>query len=205
MQDPQQRAGPALAAYSSAKAQQRLALLAVLGRIGGPEALKVVKQAIHSSDVELADAGIRALCHWPDDTVAGDLLELAAGAAEKDHRILALRAYVRVITTPAASPDTRTLESLDKAMRMASRDEDKRLILSRSTSVRSVQTMRRLAPYLDDKALAGEASKAIVDLARRKELFTPNRDEFIKTLRKVIETNADRDAVERAKRIVQGI
>ena len=90
-------------------------------------------------------------------------------------------------------------------MRMASRDEDKRLILSRSTSVRSVETVRWLVPYLDDKALAGEASKAIVDLARRKELFTPNRDEFIKVLRKVIEVSGDRDAVERAKRIVQGL
>ena len=114
MQDAATACQPVLAAYSSAKAEQRRALLAVLGRIGGPEALKVVKEAIQSSDVELADAGIRALCHWPDDTVAGELLELAAGSANKDHQILALRAYVRVITTPAAVPDTRTLESLER-------------------------------------------------------------------------------------------
>jgi hypothetical protein len=137
--------------------------------------------------------------------VAGDLFELATGAAKKDHRILALRAYVRVITTPAAVPDLRTLEALKKVMPMAGCDEDRRWILRRSTSVRSVETMRWLAPYLDNKALAGEASKAIVDLARRKELFTPNRDECLKILQKVVRTNGDRDAVERAKQIMQGL
>jgi len=204
MHDAQHQADPVLAAYSAAAKAERLALLPVLGRIGGPKALKVVKDAIRSSDAELADAGIRALCRWPDPSVAGKLLEFAAGAANKDHRILALRAYVRVITTPAAIPDSKTLEALDKVMRMASRDEDKRLILSRSGSVRSAETVQWLLPYLDDNSLAGEASKTIVDLARRQELFTPNRAEFVKALQKVIEAHGDPGAVEQAKRILQG-
>lgn len=196
--------GPVLAVYSTAGKADRLILLPVLGRIGGPQALRLVKEAMASTDAELADAGVRGLCNWPDPSVAGELLELVGSAANRDHQIRALRAYVRVITTPAALPDTKTLVVLDKVMRMATRDEEKRLILSRAGAVHSVETVRWLLPYLDDKSLAAEASKTIVDLARRKELFTPSRDEFIKALRKVIDAGADRTTIERAEQIIHG-
>jgi HEAT repeat protein len=195
---------PVLALYAGASKPQRLILLPVLGRIGGPNALQRIKEAMASADAELVDAGVCGLCNWPDPGVANELLEIAGHSANQDHRVRAIRAYVRVITTPAAQPDAKTLGELGKTMQMATRDEDKRLIVGRAAAVRSVETLRWVLPYLDDKSLAGEASKTIVDLARRKELFTPNRDEFIKALRKVVEVGSDRAVVERAEQIIQG-
>jgi len=154
----------------------------------------------------LRDAAVRGLCNWPNATVADDLLKLATLSSDGDHKVSALRAYVRVVTLPTPErKDLQTLEALKKAMSLASRDDEKKLILSRvAANARHVQTLRWVLPYLDDAALRKEAAKAIVELGHRKELLEPNKKEFTPALNKVIEVCTDRGVVDRAQRILRG-
>ena len=205
IEDPASQAGPVLEAMKASQAD-RLALYSVLGRIGGPKALEAINAAIKSDNPEVQDAGVRALCNWPDDGVAAQLLQMAGTAANESHRLWALRAYVRVVTPrDNRGGDKKTLVLFQKAMDMAGRDEDRRYILSRAAAIRTPDTVRWLLPHLDNPAVAVDAARSIVDLAHRKELFEPNKAEFTEVLRKLIATCKDRGTVERAERILKGL
>ena len=203
--DPASQADPVLLAMKASEAD-RLALFSVLGRIGGPKALETINAAIKADNAEVQDAGVRALCNWPDDSVAAQLLQMAGTAPNESHRLWALRAYVRVVTLrDRRGGDKKTLALFQKAIDMASRDEDRRYILSRAAAIRMADTARWLLPYLDNPAVATDAARSIVDLAHRKELFEPNKAEFTRILQKVITTCKDRGTVERAERILKGL
>ena len=76
------------------------------------------------------DAAVRGLCNWPDATVADQLLELARSATRETQRIWALRGYARVVVLGDTLPPAEMTAGLQQAMQLATRLEDKQLILS---------------------------------------------------------------------------
>jgi hypothetical protein len=67
-----------------------------------------------------------------------------------------------------------------------------------------METVRWVLPYLDNEALAREASQAVVDLAHRYELISVHRVEFMPALKKITEVCKDQGLVDRAKQIMEG-
>jgi len=201
----EKRADPVLAVVANAGQSQQAAVLPMLGRIGAPKALELIRAALASKHAELYEAGVRAICNWPDATVADQLLKLAQGAAQPNHRIWALRAFVRVISLPSDTPDAQKLALLKQAMQLSTRDDERNLVLERSAAVRTVETLRFVVPYLDRPALAEQACHAVVELAHHRGLREPNKKEFDAALEKVIKLSKDSDTVERAKRYLQGL
>ena len=71
------------------------AALRLLGAFGGPEALKALQPFLSDANATVADAAVRALSAWPDDSAAPDLLKVAKDSPNATHRSLALRGYLR--------------------------------------------------------------------------------------------------------------
>jgi HEAT repeat protein len=198
------RADPVIEVFRSTQTADQAELLPLLGRIGGPAARVLVQQALGSKDSQLHEAGVRAICNWPDPSAADQLLDLAQTSAAPAHRLGALRAFIRVVALPGKEPDDKRLAMLKQAIQLAQRDEERALVLERASAVRSVQTLRFLLPYLATN-LAEPASKSIVELARHKELGQPNKKEFGAALETVIKTSTDPATVEKARRCLQGL
>jgi HEAT repeat protein len=200
-----QRAEPVLAALAGANDAQRTALLPLLGRIGGKPALAVVETAMQSETVGIREAGIRGLCNWPDQSVADRLLDLAKTSDNPTYSMWALRGYIRIITLDSKRLNKKSLRLFEKAMTMATRDDERNLVLSRVYEVRDVETLRWVLPYLDNPALASEASRAVVELAHRREIMEPHQAEFLAALKKVTEVCKKPDLVDRARRTMEGL
>jgi HEAT repeat protein len=199
---PDQQTAPVLAAYLPAREREKAILLPVLGRLGGARALEVLKSALASNDAALSQAGESALANWPDadETVEAELLALAQHAGKPNDRTAALRAYVRAISLPSGLPEKTRLAKYQKAMDLASRDEERNLVLERVTDIKHVETLRFLVPYLDQPALANRAGNTICDLARERGLRERNPAEFEQALNKVVQACKDQAVVDRAKR-----
>ena len=180
-------------------------LLPVLGRVGGKVALKKIDKAIAAENVDVRAAGIRALCNWPDASVADRLAKLAKDDKDKGVRTAALRAYIRVVSLKSDRPEEETLDMLKKAFQVAERPEEKVLVTERAGAVRHMQTLRWLVLLLDNEAVAQAACGSIVELAHHRYLRNPNRDEFAKALKRVIEIGKDAPTVDRAKRYLEGV
>jgi HEAT repeat protein len=194
------RAEPLIAAMEKLNEADRLALMPALGRVGGRAALEIVEPAIADKDAKRHEMGLRALCNWPDASVAPRLIELANSDDHDEHRTLALAALIRVAPLPDKRPDSERLDLLKKAMSMCTRDADRNLVLRRARAIRIVETLRFLAPFLDQPQFAQVASESVVELAHHRNLRQPNKAEFDKALDKVIATSKDAVVVERANR-----
>jgi HEAT repeat protein len=207
--DPEQRADWLLAALRDVKAADRAALLSLLGRLGGTKAMDVIHAALADADPQLHEAGVRALCNWPDVSVADELLKLAQTAKGENHRLWALRGFIRVASLPdpkgAPTTDAQKLARLQQAIGLATRDEDRGFVLERAGAVRTLATLRFVLPYLDQPALAESAAKTVVELAHHRELRDPNKEQFKPALEKVLKISKDPGTLELARRYLQAM
>jgi hypothetical protein len=200
--DADTRAEPLIAAIETLKPDERETMLSTLGRIGGAAARKRIEAAI--ADPDQRDVGMRAICNWPDASIAPRLMELATTAETPEQRTAALRSLIRVAPLADKRSDKERLELLAKAMSMAQRDAERRLVLERARAVRAIETLRYLTPYIEDAKLGETACESIVELAHHRGLRDANKDEFHQALDQVIATSKDAVVVERANRYQRG-
>ncbi|MFW6171400.1 MAG: HEAT repeat domain-containing protein [Planctomycetota bacterium] len=193
-------AKPLLAAMDDLSEPDRIVLLSALGRVGGTAALKVLKVALAAPSESRHQAALRALCNWPDASVAPQLIELARSEPRRGNRIAALRALIRVAPVPDGRSHMEKLELLRRAMTMCVRDEERKLVLRRAGAVRLPETLQFLVPYLDQPTFTQHACQSIVELAHHRSLREPNEAAFHEALEKVKQVSTDPVVVERADR-----
>jgi HEAT repeat protein len=202
--DPSKRADQLLAVYATLDDKDKQILLPMIGRLGGPAALKIVETAIAGADPRWREAGTQALCNWPDGSVAMKLLELSKTAADAGQRRMALLALIRVAPLPDGRSPTEKLRMLKLAMDAVARDQDRELILKRVQAIRTIDALHYVASYLKDSRLSQQACATVVELAHHRELREPNKREFDRLLDQVIRISKDPVVVERAKRYKLG-
>ncbi len=187
--DPVQRAAPLLAALRAADKQQRCAILPSLARLGGEEALATVHQAMQDPDQAIQEAGYRALCNWPDDSVADELLQIAKTADVPAYRIWALRAYARLVTLPSQRSPQETFTLLRQTLDLATRAEDRALIVTRLGTVRTPEALDLLLTFLDQSDMRSAAIPAVFELA--KGLSQSHPDQANAALTRILEMTDD--------------
>ena len=117
---------------------------------------------------------------------------------------MALRALIRVAALPDKRADAERLKLLKKAMSMATCDDERKLVVRRVRAIRTIESLRFVAPCMDQPALAQEACASVVELAHHRKLREPNKAEFDRALDVVIRTSKNADVVDRAKRYKKG-
>ncbi len=206
--EPEKRAEPVLGLLQEQARDHQADLLPLLGRLGGPRVRQVVQQALASSNPELHDAAVTALCNWPEPSVSPELLQLAQSAPQAKDQLRALQAVIPINTTqPVDRPQEQRLASLavlKKAMMLASRDQERKAILEGIGFVRHLETLHYVLPYLDDKDLNQSACRAVVELAHSRTLREPNKAEFNKALDRVIGLCKNKGLVDRARQYREG-
>jgi HEAT repeat protein len=198
--DAAKRPEPLLSAMEKLSEADQIALLPALGRVGGPAALEEVDAAIASADAARHAGGVRALCNWPDASVAPRIIILAQNDKHDEHRAMSLAALIRVAPLPDGRPDRDRLELVKKVMTMCNDDDKRNLLLQRASAIRTVETLRYVRPYVDQPQHAEAACESIVELAHHRGLREPNKNEFHQALDKVIATSKDAVVIDRAKR-----
>lgn len=198
-------AKPVLDALAQVDPTEMPKYLPLLGRLGGPKALAIIQDALAAKDPKVQAAAVRALCNWPNAEVADQLLDRAKNSESRTYRRWALRAYVRVVTLKSDRSDAATLAMLKTAMKLASGIDEKRLVLERTATIRTMDAVNWLASYLDDPELAQVACAAIVELARHRFLRNPNMDRFGPILERIVAASKDPEIVARAKRYRLGL
>jgi HEAT repeat protein len=195
---------PLLDAMQELPVQDRNALLPTVGRVGGAAALGVVEKAIADPDWETHSAGITALCNWPDGAVSTRLLELSRTEEHKEHRTQARKALIRVAPIADARTDSRRLDLVKTTFALCHDDAERKLVLQRAKSVRTMETLHYVAAFLDDPKFAQTACETIVELAHHRGLREPNKAEFDPLLDRVVSISKDPVVVDRAQRYKKG-
>jgi len=165
VQDKEKCASAVLAALASAPPAGKCALLSILPNMPTSKALAAVLRATKDKDKAVCDAAVRALTDWPDAAATGDLLAFARGSKSQIHKVLALRAYVRLLGTGGGTGEA-LVRQYAAAMNLADRREEKKLVLAGLAGVPHVAALRLVEPYLAEKSLQAEAQAAVVSIGR---------------------------------------
>jgi HEAT repeat protein len=103
-------------------------LLELLGSIGGAKALAIVAATARGDDEQLRDTAFRALGQWMSLDAAPIVLELAQQSKAEKYQVRAVRAYIR-LARQFDMPAAQRAEMCRRALKVASRLEEKRLVL----------------------------------------------------------------------------
>jgi len=184
-EDKDNRAKPVLTFLPSVENNEaKSSLMEVLGKIGDKNALPVLKEALNSENADLQIAAIRALTNWPDAGPAGELLNVAKTSDNETQRILALRGYIGLLKIESDRSDAKALKLYQDAMTLATKLNEKRLVLSGMATLHSMEAFNTTAQYLDDPELQPEAEVAVVGLLRNIE--NGDKVKIKETLNKII-------------------
>lgn len=187
-----------LAAFESQPLRDHPVLLPTLGRVGGEATLGIVEAAL--ANPAQRDAGLRAICNWPDASVAPRLIELLKSDQDPQRRSMTLLALVRVAPLPDGRADDERLELLRTVFGLCKRTEDKALVVKRARAVRTIETLRFVLPLVQQPGLAEPACETVVELAHHRNLREPNKAEFDGALDKVLAVSRDATTRDRAQR-----
>jgi HEAT repeat protein len=191
---------PLLDFFKQASSVEQTALLSTLGRVGGKPALPVVLAAVADKDPLRSKIGLKALCNWPDGSVAPQLYDVARNSADAVRRKIALEALIRVAPLPDRRPDAVRLDMLKKAMTLATSKDQKTAILRRARAIRTMDSLHFVLPYMDDPNYAQIVAETVVELAHHKGLRHANTAEFNRVLDKAIRVSKDPRVIDKAKR-----
>ena len=155
------RAGPVKARLGEERDPVRRAdLLRVLGKIGDDSALALVRSALADPDPGVVDAAVRAMSEWPTVTARDDVFEIARTSLALSHRVMAVRAFVRMIgQEPYRNPEGAAADLL-QVLAISPRPEEKRLVLGALVRFPCVTGLKTAESLLSDPTVAEEAKLA---------------------------------------------
>jgi HEAT repeat protein len=140
--------------------KMKMDLLRVLGKIGDDTGLPLIRKALTDGDEGVVDAAVRALADWPTGAPRDDLYDIARTSFGLNHRVISVRAYIRMVgLEPYRSPEG-AMADLLKALAVSPRPEEKKMVLGMLVRFPCVTGLKTAESLLADPAVAREAKIA---------------------------------------------
>jgi HEAT repeat protein len=144
----------------------RCSLLRVLGGLPDDKSYAALVAASDGPNDACRETALRQLFAWPDPRALPTLVKLINESPNDVHRVLALRALVRLAGHEnVAAADQ--LEYLRLALRHADQPDKLKLVISGLGTARAADAIELLAPLLDSQAVRPEAEVATLTVAAR--------------------------------------
>jgi HEAT repeat protein len=140
----------------------------VLATVGYAKALPAIETAAGDADEAVANNALAQLGRWPDPAPMDTLLKATGAAASPSLRQRALVSVIDLATTAAdegKTPEAAISRWMQRADPVAQTIGEKRRILGILGRLKTVESFRLLAPYLDDPNLRTEAASGVVQIA----------------------------------------
>jgi HEAT repeat protein len=155
---------PVVAAFDAAPTPAtRASLVSAAGRSGREEALPLLRRALASEETVVQRAAILALTGWPTAEPAPDLLAVARTETEEPLPVLALRGYIRLVSTPSALAPEEVTARLAAALEAAG-PEERKAVLAALQKHACPESLDLALTLLDDPQVAAEARLAVESL-----------------------------------------
>ena len=175
-------------AFKIAPEKGKQALLRVLGKIGGAEALAALKPALKDNSVDVVDTAVRELANWPDSSALDTQLEVAQETASVPHHVLSISGYVRLLGTQSKRAHKELVPLYLGALKICRRPDEKKKVVSGLQNLKSKEALNALEPLLDDKEIKAEANGAYFNVA--KEVAKHDKKAAGEAFKKIIGGNA---------------
>jgi hypothetical protein len=153
------------AAYQRASSvPTKVAILDILGAVGGTKSLSTMASAAKSGNDPLQDASTRLLGEWMTADAGPVLLDLAKSAPGEKYQVRSMRGYIR-IARQFDLPEADRVEMFRKAF-AAARSAEQRLVVDALKRYASAGTLQLAVEASQKPELREEANQAVLAIAQ---------------------------------------
>jgi HEAT repeat protein len=181
----------------------RGSLIRLVSAVGDDSALPALRKAVQSGDAGLREAAVRGLAAWPTPTPFEDLVNLARTTAEPVHRVLALRAAIRLSSKAEGRTPEQMTGLVTELMQLAGVTAERKAVLTELGRCPTLDALRLAQNYLADPELATEAGVAVTQIASA--LRDTHRDQVLAALQQLLAGNRDAAIAARAFKVLKDI
>jgi len=181
----------------------RAAILRIVSAVGNDVALPALRKALQSNEAGVRDAAVRGLAAWPTPAAFEDLVSLAREAKEPVHRVLALRAAVRLAGKVEGRTPAEMTRFVSQLIGLAKGAAERKAVLAELGRCATVEALHLAEKYVSDPELATEAGVALTQIASA--LRDSHRDQVLAALRPLLTGPRDPVVVGRACKVLKDI
>jgi type 1 glutamine amidotransferase/HEAT repeat protein len=179
----------------------RSSYIIMMGKIGDPASLDMLRSALTSETPEIKESAIRALADWPDTQVLEDLNAIIKTTKNKKYHVIAFRGYVRLVALDENSTGEEKFTMFDQSMQMAINVDEKRMVLSQLPQAPHEASLQLAENYLKDPELKREAEMAVFNIVVK--LQEVDKDRILTVLKKVREQTNNEDLKEQCTELIK--
>jgi HEAT repeat protein len=187
--------------FNKADAGARLSLMRGLAEAGGKLALGEVVIRLKDEDEDVRSEAVRVLAGWPNRAAVPHLKTLAADVTHLRNHVLSIRGIVRL----AAPGKNRAadLTTLAEALKIASRKQEKALVLGALGTVPTMESLALVTPSLEQPALIEDASLAAIRIAEN--IKGGDKNAIRNIMKKVAESAKTQTTRDRATKVLESL
>jgi hypothetical protein len=188
-----------IAGFDGADAATCISMMQALALTGGPKSLNEIVTRLKDNDEGVRAEAVRVLAGWADSAAIPYLKELAGDDKNLKNHVLAIRGIVRLASPGKDHPAD--LVTLGEAMKLATRKEEKVLVLGTLGRVPTLESLRLVASGLDQPMIAEDSGFVAVRIAEK--ISGDNKSQVRAVVQKVAETVQSEETRNRAKKILE--
>ncbi len=144
----------------------RLALMEILGSVGGPTSLETVAAVAKESDPQLKDVSTRLLGEWMTIDAAPVLLDLAKRGPADKFQLRAVKGYIRIARQFVMS-DQERIAMCENAMEAAKQTAEKKMVVEIFSRYPSIGMLKLAVEAAKSPALKEDANRAALTIAEK--------------------------------------
>lgn len=154
-------------ALSKSSVPTQVALLEIVGEVGGTKALNTVATAAKSNEEQLRDVSSRLLGQWMTIDAAPVLLDLTQSAPGEKYQTRALRAYIR-IARQFTMDEPERIAMCQNILKTANQPAEQKLLLDVLKRYPNLETLKlAVQARRDVPAVKSEATEATLAIAQK--------------------------------------
>jgi HEAT repeat protein len=181
----------------------RCSLVRIASAVGDDALLPALCKEVQSADASVRDAAIRGLAAWPTPAPFEDLVKLARTAPEPVHRVLALRAALRLASKVQGRTPKQMTGLVTELMQLAHEPAERKAVLAELGRCPTGEALQAAQSFLADPELATEAGVAVTQIASA--IRDTHRDQALAALLPLLAGNRDATVTGRAGKVLKDI
>jgi hypothetical protein len=168
MPDQEDCASKLSGASNAASASTKVALLEIIGAVGGKKALQTIEQAAKTDDARLKDVSSKLLGEWMTIDAAPVLLNLAKTGPADKYQVRALKGYIR-IARQFVKNESEKAAMFSNAFDSARQPAEQKLVIDNLKAFPSIDTLKLAVRIAQSPELKEEASQAAIAISEDKK------------------------------------
>lgn len=188
--------------YSGASPEIKCSILRLLVQTPSDKALQIVREGLKDSNAKISETAARSLCQWQSVNGLEDVVQLASTTVNPTIKVLALRGLVHLIDQGEIAPERKS-QYLRKAITLAARDDEKRLVLAAAGNCPTTDSLKLATEYIGNQTLKDEAAAAIIAVSQK--IVSSHPDEVKDALQKILNEKFDQLTHKKAQEILNKI